>query len=694
MKESEIRDILAVNLHVIEDGLILQEKEKYIPNDLGTRGFIDIYAQDKKGNHVLIELKRSKPATRETLHEILKYVEGVKLHFGARDDEVRVIIASTEWSELIVPYSRFLSMANISITGMKINIDDKSNSITTEKVVPLKINEGRFIAPWYEIFWYKNFDNLSKGIKTIKESYIEKKINDYIIAIFELKNTIPSIPHEKRKSVLEAIYGPSQNPELELYSYVVFCASQIRTVQQYIDVLESYNDIYEETISIIEDIDEVEKLCILHETVSGLEPLPYSDDGEIGYPAKFHDYFNNENFILTKIIKFGAFERNKLLTKDILIEELKGFNGSLSGCGNIKKTISLSDISQITTLKKEIEILLKDNNIWCERIIRNIDNLQYEFPNTSLDFHLFNPSTGIFTIYNTLSKGSDFEYMPNYLMKASSDNKERIYFGALDIFRPPLKFNDIINKYYPYGISELVSSTTWGGYDNRDVDILEDLGLIYKNYRCDIESEKTIFFVMNDGRWRNCEPPNLLNNFQKYLNSNTKLINKIMAEIGIRDNDSFFEHFLPEVLVIKISREEIETNDLTRVLSKLEYLIMSDNLALKMRRKIEFSFDGYNHDIRELYEIEEVRNYVINLSEAFPYLFFFTKLDGNYETLKVFANCYIKSDKKIVLDNYSPLEIFMIQQFEGLNELTDRLSLSGEENKIISEETIEYLFSD
>lgn len=694
MKESEIRDILAVNLHVIEDGLILQEKEQYIPNHLGTKGFIDIYAQDIKGNHVLIELKRSKPATRETLHEILKYVEGVKLHFGARDDEVRVIIASTEWSELIVPYSRFLSMANISITGMKLNIDDKSNSITTEKVVPLKINEGRFIAPWYEIFWYKNFDNLSKGIKTIKESYIEKKINDYIIAIFELKNSIPSIPHKKRKSVLEAMYGPSQNSELELYSYVVFCASQIRTVQQYLDVLESYNDIYEESISTIEDIDEVGKLCILHETVSGLEPLPYSDDGEIGYPAKFHDYFNNENFILTNIIKFGAFERNKLLTKDILIAELKGFNGSLSGSGNIKKTISLSNISHITTLKKEIEILLKDNNIWCERIIKNINDLQHEFPNTSLDLSLFNPSTGIFTIYNTLSKGFDYGYMPDYFMRVSTDNKERIYFGALDIFRPPLKFNDIIKKYYPYGISELVSSTTWGGYENRDLDILEDLGLIYKNYRCDIESEKTNFFVMNDGRWRTCEPPNPLNNFHKYINSNTELIDEIMAEIGIRDNDSFFEYFLPDVLVITISRKEIENNDLTRILSKLEYLIMSDNLALKMRRKIEFSFDGYNDDMRELYEIDEVRNYVINLSEAFPYLFFFTKLDGNYGTLKVFANCYIKNDKKIKLDNYSPLEIFMTQQFEGLNELTDRLSLSIEENKIISEETIEYLFSD
>ncbi|TOO56041.1 endonuclease NucS domain-containing protein, partial [Vibrio parahaemolyticus] len=64
MKESEIRDILAEKICVLEEGLTLQKKEQYIPNELGTRGFIDLYARDVEGNHVLIELKRSKPATR------------------------------------------------------------------------------------------------------------------------------------------------------------------------------------------------------------------------------------------------------------------------------------------------------------------------------------------------------------------------------------------------------------------------------------------------------------------------------------------------------------------------------------------------------------------------------------------------------------------------------------------------------
>lgn len=695
MKESEIRDILATNLYVLEDGLILQEKEQYIPNYLGTKGFIDIYAQDKKGNHVLIELKRSKPATRETLHEIIKYVEGVKVHFGARDDEIRVIVASTEWSELIVPYSRFLGMTTISVEGIKLTIDNKYNTISAEKVLPLEINEGRFIAPWYEVFWYKSFKNLSKGIETIKKAYSEKNIIDHIIAIFELKTPIPSIPYQKRKSALEAIFGPSQNSKLELYSYVVFCSSQIKTVEQYLEVLKNNNDRYEEAIYMIKDMSEEEKLCSLHELVSGLEPLPYSDDEEIGYPAKFDDYFNNKNFFLTNILKFGAFERNRLLTEDILITELKGLNGSLTSSGKISKNIYLSNVSHISSLKKEIENLLKDNNIWADRIIRNIGELQTKFPNAILDFKLFYPSTGIFTIYYTLSKGIDLGYLPEYFMKVSLDNKTRIYFGALDIFEYPLKFSDIIDKYYSYGIGELVNTATWGGYDNRDIDILEDLGLIYRNYRCDIEAEKLNFFIMKDGRWRNCEPLDPKENFYNYLNSNKELINEVMGELGIRDNNHFFEYDLPDDLVITILRKEIESNDFSRILRKLKCLLLSNNLTLKMRRKIEFAFDGYNEDIRELYEIVEVRNYVKKLSQDFPYLFYFIKIPGNYETLKVIANCYIVNDKEIKSnnrDNSLSLQFFLTQQFIGLNELTDRINLSIKDNKIMSEEVIKYLF--
>ena len=97
MKEAELRDRIADHIEVLENGLVLLKKEKYIPNSLGTKGFIDLYAKDEKGNHVIIELKKSDASAREAIHEVFKYVEGVKSYLGARDHEIRVIVASTDW---------------------------------------------------------------------------------------------------------------------------------------------------------------------------------------------------------------------------------------------------------------------------------------------------------------------------------------------------------------------------------------------------------------------------------------------------------------------------------------------------------------------------------------------------------------------------------------------------------------------
>ena len=77
MKESALRDLIAQNIHKLKAGLKLLQKEQYIPNRHGTKSFIDLYAKDENGRHVLIELKRSAAASRQALHEVTKYVEGV-----------------------------------------------------------------------------------------------------------------------------------------------------------------------------------------------------------------------------------------------------------------------------------------------------------------------------------------------------------------------------------------------------------------------------------------------------------------------------------------------------------------------------------------------------------------------------------------------------------------------------------------
>ena len=103
--ESEIRDIIADNLQCIEPGMVLIDTEHYLPNYKGTKGFVDILAKDCKDHLTVIEVKKSNSTAREAIHEVFKYLEGVKINKGLRDDEIRLLILSTEWDELLIPFS-------------------------------------------------------------------------------------------------------------------------------------------------------------------------------------------------------------------------------------------------------------------------------------------------------------------------------------------------------------------------------------------------------------------------------------------------------------------------------------------------------------------------------------------------------------------------------------------------------------
>jgi len=76
--ENEMRSVLISNPSMIEEGLVVREVEKPIGD-----GFIDIYAVDKNGRPVIIELKRI-TATKEAALQLYKYVESYTREYRER----------------------------------------------------------------------------------------------------------------------------------------------------------------------------------------------------------------------------------------------------------------------------------------------------------------------------------------------------------------------------------------------------------------------------------------------------------------------------------------------------------------------------------------------------------------------------------------------------------------------------------
>lgn len=108
--EDTIRNWLAQNLPFIAPELSLIRTEFPLPDHIGSKGFLDILAKDVFNNFVIIEmLKGLITRLRDTITEILKYHALIKQKYKAKDGEIRIIIISTHWSEIIRAFSELVN---------------------------------------------------------------------------------------------------------------------------------------------------------------------------------------------------------------------------------------------------------------------------------------------------------------------------------------------------------------------------------------------------------------------------------------------------------------------------------------------------------------------------------------------------------------------------------------------------------
>lgn len=545
MKESEMRDLIAQNIDKLQSGLKLLQKEQYIPGKYGTRSFVDLYAEDENGRHVLIELKRSAASSRQAIHEVTKYVEEVKHFLGAKDYEIHVIIASTDWSELLLPFSRFCSDSSFSIEGMKINLSAQNTDFEAESVAPLVITQGRFIAPWHHVYWYTDETALQRGIEGIEKAYEEKGILDYVIV--KLYKSDDSTPEERRSAVLTAAAGIlnieraelSDRYEFEIptYKYIAYTALQMVPKDKCLEIISRAPDVFLKVREFLPDLEEDEALCYLHENIELVRPSPTCDYYEIGYPAKFSKLLDACE--PRGIVRHGIFQRNTLLRDDVLYAELAGEDGSTGQ--KLKRTLDMTNSAHIKTLKEDVEKTLRSNPVWSAHILREMDEIKRDFPDSKIDISVFNPCTGVFTIYNAMTKEEGFLYLPSYTITVRAPKEVRVYYGALEAMESAMDFPQILKKYYEGDLFALLMAVTWGGRDERDSAIIEDLGAQYRSYRIDIcEGKITGSFAFREDKWRPCPPRSFLELFQTYAEKHKSLVKQILLRISDYDQGAFF----------------------------------------------------------------------------------------------------------------------------------------------------------
>lgn len=548
MLEAPLRDLLASHISLLGADLEVVEIEQYLPNSIGTRSFVDILAKDGRRRWVLIELKRSDASSREAIHEIHKYVEAVKSHLGARDDEVRAIIASTEWKELLVPFSRFSHDTSISVTGVKLLVDETSGTLGAEIVEPLPMNAGRVLSPWHEVSLYLSESRLAEGIVSYDASCQAKGITDYIMvqlkaaanfhehAVYATAhnlNVIRGIPREPTQEDLADVAG-----RMKRLDHMIYFVPQLQSAEDYLRMIAADPEVYEEAKEFPESMEGDELLCSLQEYALYATPRVDRDYLEIGYPAKFKNkIMETEGWTVEFVHRRGSFARNMVLSDDTILGEIAGEAGT-SG-QRLKRSISLADRAEMAQIMKDVGECLPNNPVWAGMIRTQLEEAKNDFPAGTVDVSVFAPSTGILTLLFATTKDDGVLYVPSYGLSVYDDGiPARIYVGELASGDPeprsPTTFLDILKRYYGGEIGGLAMSMTWGGYETRDIDILDDLGLVYSSFRCDIIGEERTFFRATNGRWKAAEATTHFSRFKEYLERNSNLLRTIYFKLAPR----------------------------------------------------------------------------------------------------------------------------------------------------------------
>ncbi|HCY77646.1 MAG TPA: hypothetical protein DHV28_17175 [Ignavibacteriales bacterium] len=146
-----------------------------------------------------------------------------------------------------------------------------------------------------------------------------------------------------------------------------------------------------------------------------------------------------------------------------------------------------------------------------------------------------------------------------------------------------------------------------------------------------------------------------------------------------------------DYLGLVISRREIESQNHEKALTVLNGLLKGNETIEMFYERVDIAVDWYEDDHRELWEIPEVKQFLRILDNSFPYWFYFLTKFG--EGLRLVTFCCIDTIKVSatqVTFNPDSMANFLNNHFVAMNEVCDRMEMSDQENKDLSDLVLAY----
>lgn len=407
--EDKIRDFLANDLSFLENGLTVIKKEYYLPNHFGSKGYIDILARDIFNNFVIIEIKRSQASSREAIQEILKYVGLIKQSFKARDGEIRIIIVSTHWDELIVPFSELSYQTSLTVKGIHLFVDNGNIPKSQKEILPIKPPEiKRKFSKTYFLYLSYTQSNRQRCYNYITQRAKQIGINDYVLV--SLTCDIKKLPQVLYPY---AICFAFQSASIKEYDVIIKAGGQeIDMDEGDFESLEEYKDYLEQILTI------------------ALNKERYHDSAESCCPEKLDNAIVRGNWTVDNIYRFGIFNSDPRYVDELLLRELRGLDGS-SAVKYLNFTESIQH-DRLLEIEENCITPIENNSIWKEHIESIFKFLKSQNEKYRLIVHIYSPRSVFESVCCTYID-QEHEFLPMYLIFVDflDTNKLFVFNGRL-----------------------------------------------------------------------------------------------------------------------------------------------------------------------------------------------------------------------------------------------------------------------
>lgn len=496
--EEQIRDFLADNLDFISPQLTLIQKEYYLPAKIGSKGYVDILAKDNFNNFVIIEIKRSEQAARQAISELLKYQGLIKQKYKAKQSEIKLVIISTSWNELIRPFSEIFE--SVFISGFKIDLDSRN---IPKSISPVEPETGtiheRKISPMQTVELFYTESKREAFIKIAKTKLLEIGIRDFVFVLLNSTGLDQRI----------------------VFPYALYFSFQRQPMYRNYEILSNLDEE-------IKDIDFNgidHRLMYIDELIYiNLDLYEHHDSMEASDPVKFASIINSDHWNIVDMVKNGIFFNDPRISDELILNEIKGYDGE-----NETKFLDYTDSSNFKKLERIRKNLGKAllGNVKLKKHIDHIFELIIaEGRSFKIVVEIFYPRSIFDSIWRCYST-SDPNYLPSYNIVVIFEDSTQIYHfrGELHWNGKSVNVQKLLEKVTEYEPFFTFFQCFNGSLDGELLKImnLEFVNLLYKMSSGEIESSEQIKLRSN----RFVADKFNYTDFESFYNSNKELMNEI-----------------------------------------------------------------------------------------------------------------------------------------------------------------------